>query len=190
MRTTVTAARQRKSPIGISFQQVLLEDKELLSRIFKLRVTCRQEQGYITPEKYPNGWFDAADDIATHFAVFANDRLIGAARMNFYSSITDHVYFDYFDGLKGYPENERIAYLSRIVVLPEYRLNGVSKSLVFLRESHAASHGVKHVLTDVCDFQIRNFENYGYKNLGMLHSEKIHWEVKPEDYFLMYKKLK
>jgi N-acetylglutamate synthase-like GNAT family acetyltransferase len=76
-----------------------------------------------------------------------------------------------------------------VVVLPAYRRSGISKVLVRLREEHARKKNINHILTDVCDFQIDNFLKYGYTNLGMLHSEKIVWEVKPEDYYLMYKKL-
>ena len=173
----------------ISFREVG-KDRGLLQQIFKLRVTCRQDDGYITSEKYPDGWFDEMDISANHFAVFREDKLIAAARINYYDKISEHYYFHYFNDLTGYPENEPVAYLSRVVVLPEYRLAGISRSLVAIREQHALHKGVKNILTDVCDFQINNFLNYGYQNLGMLHSEKIKWEVKPEDYYLMFKRLK
>ncbi|MDB5284930.1 MAG: hypothetical protein JWO06_4005 [Bacteroidota bacterium] len=174
---------------SIFIREVGPEETDLLPAIFKLRVTCRQDQGYITPENYPDGWFDEVDDSASHFAVFEGERLIGAARINYYGKISEHYYYHYFNDLSGYPQNETVAYLSRVVVHPDFRLAGISKSLVSLREDHAWQKGVKNILTDVCDFQIENFLKYGYSNLGMLHSEKIKWEVKPEDYFLMYKRL-
>jgi hypothetical protein len=33
-------------------RQVMPDDKETLEKIFKLRVVCRQEQGYITFDKF------------------------------------------------------------------------------------------------------------------------------------------
>ena len=173
----------------VSFREIGASEQELLPQIFKLRVTCRQDQGYITPEKYPDGWFDEVDLRANHFGVFDGERLIASARINYYEIISEHYYFHYFNDLEGYPHDESAAYLSRVVVHPDYRMSGISKELVSIREQHAADRGIKNILTDVCDFQIENFLKYGYQNLGMLHSEKIVWEVKPEDYYLMYKRL-
>lgn len=168
--------------------QIAADDLENLDKIFRLRVTCRQEQGYITLEKYPNGWFDDSDFTAFHFAIFYRGQIIASSRLNIFDDIRFHPYFPAFAHLNKLPRSRPISYLSRIVVLPEYRKKGLSKSLVTERENFSAKNTVMNVFADVADFQIDNFKRYGYKSIGKLDITKIRWDVNP-DHFLMHKEL-
>ena len=166
--------------MNFTIRQVGIDEKELLQEIFKLRVTCRQEQGFITFDKFPNGWFDESDYTAHHFSVFDNNKLIASSRIIFYANIQQHPYFPAFENLKNLPDKSAISYLSRIVVLPEYRKQGISKMLVDTREKFASENNVFNVLADVTGFQIENFLNYGFDNIGMLDTSKIKWDLNPD----------
>ena len=169
-----------------TFKEVDNSDIELLQRIFKLRVVCRNDDGYITFKKYPNGWFDNEDFKAKHFVAFDGDKLIAAARVEFYENINVHPYYPAFEGIGGLPVNEPIAILSRIVVLPEYRHHEISRELVLEREVYITQRKIKNILAYVRTFQIQNFIHYGFKNIGILNVAKIHWELEP-DFYLMHK---
>jgi hypothetical protein len=170
----------------MEFRQIDSTDTLTLKEIFHLRVLCRHVEGYITCEKYPNGWSDDSDKSAIHLAVFDNDNLLAAARVNFYSDLTMHPYYPAFVSIQNLPVGNRIAYLSRVVVHPMRQRHGISKILVNMRETISLENNVHICLADVSGFQIRNFISYGYKNLGMLDTSKIPWDINP-DHYLMQK---
>jgi GNAT superfamily N-acetyltransferase len=173
---------------NVIVRQIKPEEKDLLKEVFKLRVTCREEDGFITHAKFPNGWFDEADLSAHHFVALIGNELVAAARVNFYECIDEHPYYPAFSNIDTALINKGFAYFSRIAVHPNYRQQGLSTQLVQKREEHTKCHGIMNLLTDVTGFQVNNFLNRGYKPLGKLDLIKIKWEVNAElAYFLMHK---
>lgn len=170
-------------------KQVMIEDIETLETIFKLRVICRQDQGWITLDKFPNGWHDDEDFNATHFAIYNQNRIIASARINYYESISEHPLFPAFNQLHDLPLTGKIGYLAKAVVLPDFQNRGLSKMLVIARENDAMIQKAIHLLSDMTGFQIENFIHYGYRSLGLLDTSKVKWEISPINQNLMHKKI-
>jgi len=169
--------------------QISNDDKETLEKIYRLRVVCRQEEGYITFEKFPNGWFDEEDKTATHFTIHFQDQLIAAGRINFYSSLSLHPNFPALKHYNNISFDCPIGYLSRLVVVKEFRRRNLSKLLVNKREEFAKYNNIKSLFADVHGFQVENFIKYGYHNIGKLDTTKINWILDPLDQNLMHKQL-
>ena len=167
----------------------MTDDKKTLEKIYRLRVACRYKQGYITFDKFPNGWFDEEDESAIHFAIYSGNSIVASARVNYYNSIEQHHLFPAFQHLQDLPKGERIGYLGKAVVLPQLQRHGLSKMLVRKREENANHEKAKHLFADMNGFQINNFINYGYMSLGLLDTSKVNWELSPFNQNLMHKKI-
>lgn len=173
---------------NFQIRQVTTDDKVTLEKIFKLRVTCRQEQGFITFDKYPNGWYDDTDFSSTHFAAFHENEPIAAGRISYYKNIKIHPYYSAIKHIQIIEDIKEFGYLSRVCVHPEYRTNKLSNELVNIREQHSLKNQIQKLLTDVSGFQFDNYVKYGYEEIGVLNLSEIKWDVdKSIKYYLMRK---
>ena len=167
--------------------EVSLADKELLKKIFMLRVKCREESGFITFEKFPEGWYDEEDATAKHFAVFDDDLLVASARVNIYDSIAE------IPALPAFPKTDlapgKIGFLYRNGVLPAYRNMGISKLMNAARERYLRGIDCRYSMGYCHDFQVVNFAKHGYKNAGVLDTSRIKWDLNPDNWFLMIREL-
>ena len=170
-----------------TIREVLPGEKDLLRQIFLLRVKCREDSGFVTFEKFPNGWYDEEDAVAKHFVAFDEDKLIASGRVNFYESISEIPAFPAFPevSLNG----GRIGFLYRNGVLPAYRKMGISRMMNDVRENYMREHACRYSMGYCRDFQVDNFLKRGYKNYGVLDTTKITWDLAPDNWHLMIMEL-
>ncbi|HEY4327753.1 MAG TPA: GNAT family N-acetyltransferase [Mucilaginibacter sp.] len=164
-----------------------ISDKEILQRVYHLRVQARNDLGIITFEKYPDGWFDHLDETAKHFIVLRDGILIGSARLNLFDCIQHHPYYPAIEHLV-FAIKDRIAYFSRAAVHPDFRSNGLWTDLINERLLYAKDKNVKHAFLDASPEKENMLVLKGWKSLGRGKFEKISWELEPEHY-LFYNEL-
>ncbi len=149
-------------------------------QIFNLRVTCRQDKGIITREKYPFGWMDEMDAYSRHFAAFHGEDIIAAGRLTLFDNISFHPYYPIIEHLVPPSlKNKPIAHLSRDQVCSNYRGNGLRKDLLFTREMICRERQIEDLVIDIeaPGNQQANFCKNGYKDLGPFTIDKIHWGI-------------
>ena len=172
----------------IKIRRIEIDDKETLKEIYKLRVICRQDEGYITFDKFPDGWFDETDLKANHFVVYDSKKIIAAARCIINDNLFEDIYYPAYKHIHNIPLNYRYVHLSRVVVLPKFRNKGISKELVLTREVFGKQRGSHFSILEVTSIHTNNFLKLGYTNLGLIDTTKIKWDLNQEHY-LMYKEL-
>lgn len=164
----------------ITIREVDLKERDLMFQIFTLRVTCRQEMGIITREKYPFGWMDEMDVYSRHFAAFHEENIIAAGRLTIFDNISFHPYYPIIEHIVPPSlQNKPIAHLSKDQVYPSYRGNGLRKDLLLTREMICREHHIEDLVIDidVSRNQHTNFCRNGYTDLGQFSIDKIHWGV-------------
>lgn len=166
---------------NITIRQVNFDESEVLAEIYRQRVFCRQEKGYITFKKFPNGWCDELDKIANHF-VAGNDVIVASGRITFWDNIGHHPYFNAVMDIFPFEFMQKpVAYISRDQVLPEFRGRGIQKQLFYERYKLCIEKTICNVLIDVPEegYQLKYYEAQGYSNLGNIKIEKIQWDLGP-----------
>lgn len=174
--------------LNLQMREIPVEDTAMLNRIFMLRVKCREASGYITFDKYPDGWHDDEDYQAKHYVVFSGEEPVASGRVNIYASVYDIPCFPTFPPLVNFKDG-KTGFLYRNGVLPEYRSMGISKLLNNIREQYMIDNGCKYSMGYCRDFQVTNFLKHGYKNYGALDTTKVKWELQPDNWNLMIKEL-
>jgi len=174
----------------ITIREVHSEERDLMFQIFTLRVTCRQEKGMITREKYPFGWMDEMDMYSKHFAAFHEGNIIAAGRLTFFNDITAHPYYPVIEKIIPlHLHHQPVAHLSRDQVFPSYRRNGLRKELINMREIVCRENKVEDLIIDIENLgnQQLYFCKIGYTELGVFSVDKIHWGI--DGGILMHKKI-
>ena len=171
----------------LTIREIAHAETALLAQVFRLRVLAREAGGYITAAKYPDGWYDAEDEWATHFGAFEDGVLVGAGRVAFYQSVAEHPYFPAIAHLGALLPAGAFAYLSRWVVHPGFTSRGIAMALREKQEALAAARGLGVCLLDTR--ALHKLPEYGYRLIGMLDTDRIRWELEREQY-LMAKEVK
>jgi len=158
----------RKQPVFLEPQ--LLTDKLRLREIYELRVDVWEHSGiseFVTRDFFPNGWFDELDKTALHWIVTnGKNKIIAAARLNIFNSLHD---FPYYSSMKhlSFPGAMPFAFLSRLVIHPDYRQNGLSRKLVSSRMSFCETKKINWFQVFINNKRIINlFEKLKYENIG------------------------
>jgi len=179
-----------ESSNNIIVREINHDENELLKQIYLLRVICRDFRGDITLEKFPNGWKDELDEKSHHIGAIQDNMVIAAGRLTILQDIRDHPYFpamQYF--LPKQFCNFPIAYLSRDQVHKEYRGLGLRSELLRRREQMCMGEKVNNLFIDLEKSRSTNFYNDGYREVGILDTSKIKWDIQETTYILMHKRL-
>lgn len=148
----------------------LLTDNSRLNEIYELRVDVWERSGnceFVNRALYPNGWSDELDKTALHWVItIARDEIIAAARLNIFNSLDD---FPYYASVKHlpFPADMPFAFLSRLIVHPDYRQKGLSRKLAFSRMLFCKNKNVNWFQVFINNKRIIHlFEEMNYESIG------------------------
>ena len=111
--------------MDIIVRQLEIGENEKLKHIFGHRVFCREEDGFITNKKFPNGWIDSLDEISIHIVAEYNNEIIGSSRLTIFNSYTiPSIFNSLFETIK-FEEESQIALFSKASVSPKFRNMGI-----------------------------------------------------------------
>ena len=148
----------------------LLNDPSRLNEIYQLRVDVWEHSGnceFVNRVLYPNGWSDELDKTALHWVITTEqDEIIAAARLNIFNSLDD---FPYYLSMKhlSFPTAVPFAFLSRLVVHPDYRQKGLSRKLASSRMLFCKNKNINWFQVFINNKRIIHlFEKMNYRNIG------------------------
>jgi predicted GNAT family N-acyltransferase len=148
----------------------LLKDPSRLNEIYQLRVDVWERLAnceFVNRVLYPNGWSDELDKTALHWVITtAQNEIIAAARLNIFSSLDD---FPYYSSVKqlSFPAAVPFAFLSRLVVHPDYRQQGLSRKLASSRMLFCQNKNINWFQVFINNKRIIHlFEKMNYQNIG------------------------
>lgn len=171
----------------LTIREISFSETALMKQIYQLRVVAREEAGYITAARYPDGWYDMEDERATHFTAFWKEMLVGAARICFYESLLEHPFYPAMAHLESSLPKGRIAYLGRVCTHPLNRGRGIRHELELYCERLAR---VENSLAECCDTQqVDYYTRHGWHALGQLRTDAVSWSLDPTGQYLMSKTL-
>lgn len=159
---------------------------DILSEIYKLRVKCWAETGFFDEKDYPDGWSDALDKSAQHFYIEINGEKASAARLNIVDSIKDIPIYKVYEGY-GYDNVGNASYISRNVVLPEFRGLGLSKVMDLVRLNYLKRNGIQYCFADANQTRMETLLSYGFKILGRIAQDAPENYKKDPDTYVMIK---
>lgn len=158
------------------------DEIDLLATIYKQRVICRNDDGLITFNRFPNGWFDKIDEYSYHFAALENESVVASGRLTLLKSIMEHPYYPSFKRfVNNELHNNPIGYISRDQVLPMYRGLGIQKEMFNKRYDLCRANGIYDVYIDVpvYGYQLAYYLKQGYIALGEMDTTQVAWELGP-----------
>jgi predicted GNAT family N-acyltransferase len=148
----------------------LLTDTSRLKEIYELRVDVWERSGnceFVNRALYPNGWSDELDKTALHWVITnVRDEIIAAARLNIFNSLDD---FPYYSSMKHlpFPAAMPFAFLSRLIVHPDYRQKGLSRKLAYSRMLFCKKKNINWFQVLINNKRIIHlFEKMNYRNIG------------------------
>ena len=118
---------------------IILTDKSRLKEIYQLRVFAwenSENSRFVNSRVFPDGWKDDFDDSATHWIIEADNRIIASARV-YVANVKDNVMANRYETIVP------CAFLSRLVVHPDHRKQGITHlmdnaRLQFLKDENMA----------------------------------------------------
>lgn len=152
----------------------IVNDPSLLAKVGALRIVAWQAEGelpYFAPRT--GVWLDEHDSHGTIWAVESGDKLIASARLCIHSSIADlpdpECFSDFASDIKL-----PVASLTRLVVHPDFRRQGLAALLDSTRLAHAEQAGCKSVVsaTHVAS-RIRQLEAAGFSSFGEAEDGRV-----------------
>lgn len=134
-----------------------------LNQIGLLRLQVWQNTGFaMSTQIDPNGWFDAIDERSMHFAILKNKKVIASSRLTTYQTIQETSYPEWFTGLAKNP-SPPIAFISRLVVDPEFQGQGLGDNLDARCIALARQQDAGSVLCDVPEYRISALQRRGFE---------------------------
>jgi GNAT superfamily N-acetyltransferase len=113
---------------------------------------------------------DRFETTARHWVAFDDERPIAAARLTIHDRIDDVPEADCLGGVFTSPPATPIGFMSRLVVAPEYRRQGVGRRLDEVRLHAAAAAGCRSLLALVFDVsgpaRVQHFLALGFTVVG------------------------
>lgn len=140
-------------------------DASLLHAIGRLRARAWQTEASFSGNA--DLWLDEYDPAAIHFAFLADGEPIAAARLTVHASVRDVPRADIQD--HAFPDEPPlpVAYLSRLVVDPAHRHQGLGTRLDEARITRARELGCGSVIArPVDDRRVRQLERLGFTIAG------------------------
>ena len=105
-------------------------------------------------------WKDTLDILGLHFLVMKDSELVAAARMHIFSD-WNRFRTDWFNGVTIQP-TAPFAYLSCLVVHPNYQTKRLGTWLDQRRLERATSLGARSALCDVPDYRVEHMKRLGF----------------------------
>jgi hypothetical protein len=143
-----------------------------LSYIVQLRVCAWQEFGMVTLEKFPNGFYDHLETHnAFHFTIEFNNSVVAAARVNILKSYLELPHPNLYNKYVDFNNAETFAFLSRLVVHPNFRNMGFSS---LLDAERVKLINTKKISTTVAIARLdraAKLKKYGFNIRGRVESE-------------------
>jgi predicted N-acetyltransferase YhbS len=142
------------------------EDSSLLHKIGELRLRVWRASG--TTVNLPNetvSWCDLVEDSnGLHFAVFREEELVAATRLNIYRNFVEMPGHTWMDALTEYPQ-EPFGVIGRLVVSPSIQHSGLGKFLDRECLYEAAKMGCASLLCDVPTYRVASLERMGFRQI-------------------------
>ena len=139
--------------------------QDQLEEIGQLRTLVWTGESDVNPHALgPKPWIDPVDQSAYQWTIKDHGRLVAAARLTVHSDLDSIPYQAAFrDRL---PESIMYGAMNRLVVLPDYRGQGLARRLDCLRLQHAAQIGAELVVVVASGQRVLALESLGFQNLG------------------------
>ena len=149
---------------------MLLTDSSRLSEIYNFRVDVwgqHEKSAIVNRRLFPEGWKDALDESAFHWIVTNEEgKLIAAARLNIFNSVEVFPYQCCTRHL-SMPLEKPFAFFSRLVVLPEYRGEGLSFQLAYSRMQFCEARGIKWMQAYINNERVKKlYSELGFVDIG------------------------
>ena len=148
-------------------QPFIVTDPDLLNQVGQLRIIAWQAEGELPYFAPRNGiWLDDHDSHGIIWAVKSEGTLIASARLCIHARLADLPDPDCYDGIHASIQLP-VASLTRLVVHPDYRRQGLAALLDSTRLAHAQAAGCKsvvsatHVQSRIKQLLAAGFQNHG-----------------------------
>lgn len=154
----------------MNLEPIILSDNRRIQEIGQLRVdvwngSSRNE--IVNRKMFPDGWIDELDEVALHwFITDFENKIIAAARLNIFDNSESCPYYPFIRHL-NIPDHFPFAILGRLVVHPEYRGLGLSRSLISERISFCEENNIGWATAFVNDKHVINImESFDFNKAG------------------------
>ena len=142
-------------------------DLATLRDIYRLRAEVWASTGNVAADAFgPDGWHDAWDDAATHWAIFDDcGKVAAAARLTLHARVDDldeaEVYAAFCPDLPG-----PVAAPARVVVRRESQGFGLAQRLLTIQEQAARAQGAQWALRQASPQMVPLLRRRGWEILG------------------------
>ena len=151
--------------MSLSLLEVAGADNARLQQIGLLRARAWQTEASFTGNS--DVWLDEYDATAIHFAFFDGDAPVAAARLTVHESVRDIPHAEIQDHAFLNEPPLPVAYLSRLVVDPHYRRQGLGTRLDEIRLEKAQQLSCASIVArPVDDRRVRQLESLGFEIVG------------------------
>ncbi len=151
--------------MSLSLIVVPASDTARLQQIGRLRFRAWQTEASFTGNS--DVWLDEYDATAIHFTFFDGEEPVAAARLTVHGSVRDIPHAEIQDHAFPSEPPLPVAYLSRLVVDPGYRKQGLGTRLDEVRIEKAITLGCGSIVTrPVDDRRVRQLEALGFTIVG------------------------
>lgn len=119
-------------------------------------------------ETFQSGqWFDSHDSHAYHWAVLnAQNKLVASARLCIHSEVREFPDYDDIKHLHFQPPESPMAFMTRLVVHPDYQGMGIAHHLISLRVQKALSLGCRIILCEITTTRRATYERMGFEYIA------------------------
>jgi GNAT superfamily N-acetyltransferase len=152
----------------------IVADPLLLNQVGELRIIAWKAEGelpYFAPRT--GVWLDDHDSHGTIWAVQDGNTLIASARLCIHTAVRDLPDPECFNGFEDSIQLP-VASLTRLVVHPDYRRQGLAALLDSTRLTYAESAGCKSVVSAThVQSRIKQLLTSGFKNSGIANDATV-----------------
>ncbi|GHB57747.1 GNAT family N-acetyltransferase [Persicitalea jodogahamensis] len=189
--TPGSANQRQESLVHRNLPQLILKEVDYPERIIDIgqfRIQGWRNEKGVDPDFFAQKtWLDDLDQTARHWVVMDELDIVAAARLSFHGSLADVPYADMLtpEQIEHF-ENRKVASLNRLVVLPEYRGQGLAGRLDQIRIEMARVKGAEVIIAFPQLVRIESLRKLGFELLAELPSIP---EMPDRPFFLMKKNL-
>ncbi|MEZ2229797.1 MAG: GNAT family N-acetyltransferase [Microcoleus sp.] len=128
-----------------------------------------ETEGYVDPSIAPDGcWLDELDDdTAIYWIIKDGDNIAATARLNIIYSLGNLPHKEEFSNYDFSKLKMPYSFMSRLVVLKDYRGRGIAHKLDRARILESQAHGAKAILSLPAPYRVSSFLKLGFQNLGL-----------------------
>lgn len=154
-----------RTDMPLFLRETLASDTARLQQIGRLRSRAWQTEASFTGNS--DVWLDEYDASAMHFAFFDGEEPVAAARLTVHESVREIPHAEIQDHAFPSEPPLPVAYLSRLVVEPGYRKQGLGTRLDEVRIAKAIELGCGSIVArPVDDRRVRQLEALGFTIVG------------------------